>query len=227
MRLDETIGWFIDSLYKLRDSSTIVFALTGDHGASPIPELARARGQATGNEGLRVNIRDVVHAVRDGLARASVDSMAFIADPPLFGINRAALAGKLNADSVLNAFAKAIKQVPGVARADRIADMRKADFADDFVARRFAHQVPEGYPLELAVTLTRYSYWGTFFIVSTHGSPYNQDAHVPIIFYGPWVKPGRYADFVRTVDIAPTLAQILGVKPSEKLDGFVLMKALK
>ena len=43
LRLDETLGWFIDSLYKLRDSSTIAIALTGDHGMSPIPELARAR----------------------------------------------------------------------------------------------------------------------------------------------------------------------------------------
>jgi hypothetical protein len=29
------------------------------------------------------------------------------------------------------------------------------------------------------------------------------------------------------VDIAPTLAQLLGVKPSEKLDGLVLMQAVK
>ena len=228
MRLDETIGWFIDSLFKLRDSTTIIFALTGDHGASPIPELARARGQATGNEGLRVNIRDALHAVRQGLVDAHADSAALIADPPLFGVNREALtAAKLNPDSVLDAFAKAVRQVPGVARADWIKNLRKADFADDFVARRFAHQIPEGYPLELAVTLTHYSYWGNSFITSTHGSPYNQDASVPIIFYGPWVKAGRYSTFARTVDIAPTLAQILGVKPSEKLDGLVLMQALK
>jgi predicted AlkP superfamily pyrophosphatase or phosphodiesterase len=228
MRLDETIGWFIDSLFKLRDPSTVVFALTGDHGASPIPELARARGQATGDEGLRVNVREAIHAVRQGLADAHVDSMAFIAEAPLFGVDRAALtAARLNADSVIGAFAKAVRQVQGVARADLIANLRKADPATDFVARRYAHQIPEGYPLELAVTLTRYSYWGNSFITSTHGSPYDQDAHVPIIFYGPWVKPGRYTTFARTVDIAPTLAQILGVKPSEKLDGLVLLHALK
>ena len=49
LRLDETIGWFIDSLYELRDSASIVIALTGDHGVSPIPELAREQGDATGN----------------------------------------------------------------------------------------------------------------------------------------------------------------------------------
>src|SRR5689334_16957377 len=32
LRLDETLGWFIDSLYKLRDSASVVIAMTGDHG---------------------------------------------------------------------------------------------------------------------------------------------------------------------------------------------------
>ena len=58
-------------------------------------------------------------------------------------------------------------------------------------------------------------------------APYDYDSNVPIIFYGPEFKPGRYADFVRTVDIAPTLAAAAGVKPSEKLDGVVLTKAMK
>jgi arylsulfatase A-like enzyme len=58
--------------------------------------------------------------------------------------------------------------------------------------------------------------------VATHGSPYDQDAWVPIIFYGPWVKPGKYSAFVRTVDMAPTLAAIARVTPLEPLDGAIL-----
>ena len=50
---------------------------------------------------------------------------------------------------------------------------------------------------------------------------------MPIIFYGPQFKPGRYQEFTRTVDIAPTLAWVLGVAPTERLDGHVLRAALK
>jgi predicted AlkP superfamily pyrophosphatase or phosphodiesterase len=225
LRLDRTIGWFLDSLYRLRDSSSIVIALTADHGVQPIPELARQRGEATGDQGMRVDLRSHVRAVRAGLARAGVDSMAFFSDGEVVGLNRAALApARLNADSILDAFATAVKQVRGVARVDRMSAIRKADFALDPIARRWSHQLPENAPIDLAITLTQYSYWGN--IPATHGSPYDQDAHVPIIFYGPWAKPGRYTEFARTVDIAPTLAAMIGITPTEKLDGVVLMRAV-
>jgi arylsulfatase A-like enzyme len=50
---------------------------------------------------------------------------------------------------------------------------------------------------------------------------------VPLIFYGAGVRPGRHDEFVRTVDIAPTLAAIAGVAPMERLDGVVLRAALR
>jgi len=225
LRLDETIGWFVDSLYKLRDSSSIVIALTGDHGVSPIPELARERGQATGDQGLRVSLRQQVDQVREGLRTANVDPDAFIYDGELVGLDRAALAkAKLNADSLLSSFSRAARQVPGVARVDRMTAIRQADLALDPIARRWAHQIPDNLGVELVITLTRYSYWGT--IVATHGSPYDQDASVPIVFYGAGVKPGRYILSASTVDIAPTLAAILAVKPLEKLDGRALIDAI-
>ena len=45
---------------------------------------------------------------------------------------------KLNADSILNAFAAAAKQVRGVARVDRMSAIRRADFAIDNIARRWS-----------------------------------------------------------------------------------------
>ena len=47
---------------------------------------------------------------------------------------------------------------------------------------------------------------------TTHGSPYNYDTHVPMLFYGQGVKPGRYDDEFYITDIAPTLAAILRVE---------------
>ena len=46
LRVDRAVGVLIDSLYKLRDSSTIVFALTADHGVTQMPELAEQHGDS-------------------------------------------------------------------------------------------------------------------------------------------------------------------------------------
>lgn len=226
IRLDQTLGWFLDSLYKLRDPSTVMLVLTADHGVSPIPELARDRGQATGDEGMRVSLREVVALVRRYVQEKGGDSTMMEYDAPTFGVDAVRLrkAG-VNPDSVLELFTRLAKSVRGVARVDRMATLRKANFNRDPIARRWTHQIPEGEPVDLVVTLTRYSYWGT--PVATHGSPYDQDASVPIIFYGPWVKPGQYGDFVRTVDIGVTLAAIAGVKPTQAVDGVVLTKAIR
>jgi arylsulfatase A-like enzyme len=57
-------------------------------------------------------------------------------------------------------------------------------------------------------------YWmfGSSSNVATHGSPYEYDNHVPMLLWGPrWVKPATVADRVEVVDLAPTLARMLGV----------------
>src|SRR5215218_8102962 len=43
LRLDRGFGTCISALFRLRDWSTIVFALTGDHGVTSFPELAAQR----------------------------------------------------------------------------------------------------------------------------------------------------------------------------------------
>jgi predicted AlkP superfamily pyrophosphatase or phosphodiesterase len=227
LRLDETLGWFIDSLYKLRDSASIVIALTADHGVSPIPELARERGEATGDQGLRVDLSQHVNDARARMQAAGVNPEALLFDNELVGIDRKEFAkSKLNPDSVLSVFANAARKVQGVARVDLMADVRKADPNADPIARRWKHQVPLNFNVEMVITLTRYTYWGSG-SGATHGSPYDQDAFVPILFYGAGINTGKFTTFARTVDMAPTLAALLNVKPTEKLDGVVLTEAIR
>ena len=115
------------------------------------------------------------------------------------------------------------RNVPGVLRVDRFHRML-ADSASDPIARRWSHQFPATARIELVVTLAPGSTWGGN--VASHGSPHAYDSHVPMIIAGAGVRRGRYDDFVRTVDLAPTLAALIGVRPSEQLDGVVLRAVL-
>ncbi len=56
--------------------------------------------------------------------------------------------------------------------------------------------------------------------VATHGSPYAYDTHVPILGYGPrWIGRGRVDARVEVVDIAPTLAKLLGIDAPAASEG--------
>ena len=51
----------------------------------------------------------------------------------------------------------------------------------------------------------------TRYYVSTHGSPWDYDRRVPILFWRRSMAPAAPQDAVETVDIMPTLAAMLGV----------------
>ena len=62
---------------------------------------------------------------------------------------------------------------------------------------------------------------------TTHFSPYSYDRHVPLAFYGAAFAPGTYRGHVEPVDLAPTLASILGVNQPSASIGHVLTEALR
>lgn len=65
--------------------------------------------------------------------------------------------------------------------------------------------------------------WGSRGIGAIHGSPYAFDSQVPILLYGPaWIGKGRIDKPVEVVDIAPTLAALLGIAPPPTSEGHVL-----
>jgi hypothetical protein len=57
---------------------------------------------------------------------------------------------------------------------------------------------------------------------STHGSPYNYDTHVPLLWFGVGVTPGIRTERVGVDDLAPTLAHILGISAPPQSQGRIL-----
>jgi arylsulfatase A-like enzyme len=226
LRLDRSLGVFFDSLFKLRDQRRIVIALTGDHGMSPLPAIKSTL--YPNHDAKTVAVAPTFRAFRHRLAEAGVDSDAVEMEEAMVVLVKPDAFAKrhMNADSAIASFGDDVMKIPGVLRADMLPALAKADTVHDYIARRWLHMVPPNSVVRMVITLTPYSYWAPG-NQPTHGSPHNDDAHVPVLFYGDGVKPGKYTDFVRVVDMAPTLAALVGVKPLEKLDGHVLKEAIR
>jgi len=161
------------------------------------------------------------------LAARGVDTAALRFAEGMLFVDRAAFArAHVDVDSVLWRFADDARKVPGVGRVDFVRSLAQADTVRDAVARRWIHMLSPELPVELVVSLEPFAYWaGT--PNATHGTPNDEDAHVPLLFWGHGVRAGHYDEFARVVDIAPTLAHVLGIPPLERLDGHVLSRALR
>jgi predicted AlkP superfamily pyrophosphatase or phosphodiesterase len=80
----------------------------------------------------------------------------------------------------------------------------------------YVMMVPQAYQMELLNG-----------IQTTHFSPWSYDRHVPLGFFGAEFVPGVYREPAAPVDIAVTLASLLGVNHPSAAVGRVLVEALK
>jgi hypothetical protein len=224
LRLDHSLGAFIDSLYKLRDSSTIVFALTADHGVTSYPELVAKRAGRPAPP--RYDLRPAIVGLRSALRVNHVDTTAVTIDGPIVYVDRAAFTtAHVDPEPILRRFADAVRTGPAIARVDWMRDLARRDTVRDAVSRRWLHQIPPDAPVEIVITPVPGAYAAEA-TIAEHGLPYDDDAHVPVIFYGPWFRAARFGERALVADMAPTLARVIGVPPTERLDGHVLTQAI-
>src|SRR4051812_20513539 len=145
LRLDRSLGAFIDSLYKLRDSSTIVFALTADHGVTSFPELVAKR--AGKKAPVRFDVKPAIAEMHASLRVAGVDTNAITFDGAAAYVYRSAFVGtKGNADQILAKLAARLRATPGMARADLVRDLARRDTTKDAITRRWLHMLPPDVP---------------------------------------------------------------------------------
>ena len=61
---------------------------------------------------------------------------------------------------------------------------------------------------------------------TTHGSGYNYDTHVPLLFYGNGIQSGKTYNRTSVTDIAPTISALLGIAFPSGATGSVIEKVI-
>jgi len=86
---------------------------------------------------------------------------------------------------------------------------------------RWRRSIPSDFPWLAAASLAPGYIWSFSPNATTHGTTNVDDVRVPILFMGPGLMPGKHQR-ARTVDIGPTIAALLGIRPTEAVEGRVL-----
>jgi predicted AlkP superfamily pyrophosphatase or phosphodiesterase len=203
--------------------------LTADHGVAPIPEIVNALNPTAG--ALRLDEAVVRAAVEDALAarfgkRADGRAWVVYHDAPYFYFDEAALAAAGADLAAAEAVAAAaVLKVPGVAVAYTRSELRRqqaAGVATDITLAFHAERGGNVYYVRAPFVLEDDDSDGT-----THGTPWNYDRRVPILWYGAGIAPGLQHGAADVRDIAPTLAWLLRVAPPPAATGRVLAEVLR
>jgi predicted AlkP superfamily pyrophosphatase or phosphodiesterase len=220
LRLDRWLGGFLDSLARLVPAQRTVFVLTGDHGVTSFPEYtAMVKHKPAGRVSLDGLTKQTAAALSD---RFEMDfGFEFNGNGLLIADTAAMHARGLSVDSLVNALVAQVRRGPGVATVYTPRTLAEAP-ATDVNAMRWRHAIPKEIPWLFCTVLKPGFVWSSGKLSAEHGTMSEESVNVPIAFWGAGVVPRTSMYKARTVDIAPTLAAFLGVRPTEPLDGRML-----
>ena len=221
MQLDTSLGALVQRLDDRVGRDRYVLALTGDHGAAPIPE------QVQGGRLVTEDIQQVAENVL--VARWGAPASGRYVDTVAVGHVYLApgVFDRLRGErETLRAVQQAILAMPGVARVLR-AD-RLSLSSEDQATRAAAYGYYPGRSGDLIVVPKRY--WILELRADSdateHGTMYSYDRRVPLFLLGNGIRRGHFPARVSPADVAPTLAFLAGV-PLPSAEGRVLREALK
>ena len=222
--LDVQVGRILAALDA--NGAPYAVVLTADHGGLDVPERAASRGAPEAAR-VAINLADI--------AKPVVEAFKLDIDPKLL------LAGAVQGDVYLNtAVPPALR--PQVLAAVKARFLALPQVAEVLTADEIAHVSAPQPPVEewTLADRARASFdrprSGDLLVflkprtialgiraggnTATHGSPWDYDRRVPILFWYPGAVPHEMPLSVETVDILPTLAPLVGLAvPAAEIDG--------
>jgi predicted AlkP superfamily pyrophosphatase or phosphodiesterase len=219
-RLDKTLGELFDHLDQTVGKDEYTVALTADHGVTPIPESLALEGKDAG----RINANDLVARVERVLTPVlgPGNHLASLAFTDLYF--KPDVWEKLRGDrKTLDAVMRAIRGAPGIMAVFRGDELPNKRDSKNNVERAAALSYFPGRSGDLIIAPKpgwMYATAGT-----THGTSNPDDQRVPIFFMGHGIEHGEYSDAITPADIAPTLAELIGID-MPKAEGHVLTRVL-
>lgn len=208
LRLDRELEKFLDHLDQKYGKGEYLVFLTSDHGVAEIVEYMESENIPAG----RLNNRFILTQLK-GFTNEKFGEGEWISrvtNEQIY-INRD-LARETGQDleSIQKALAEFALSFEGVKEAYTASDLKRMNYTlgrTHLLQMGFNHKASGDVALILEPGWISSTWAGT-----THGTGFNYDTHVPVIFYGWNIAKGESSEYYTITDIAPTLSMLLNIR---------------
>jgi len=224
LRLDLLLGRLFEQIDSSVGLDNTVIVLSADHGSRHLVEIMQMQGLAA----RRVAPKQIENVVVAALAKRypGVDLISHFATD-IYLNEDAVRRNKLNWEEVEKTAAEAILSTGFFERVYTREDLSSTGRAsDDPYLELFRKAFYQPRSPHLNVLPKQEIYVNAAAGGTGHGTAYDFDRHVPVVFMGRDIKPGRYTGESGPEDIAPTLAHVLRLEFPREEDSRPLLEML-
>ncbi len=225
LKVDDYLMAFIEELDSISGLENVLFVLTSDHGGLPLPEHWTHIQNKVGGR-----VDEEFYLATRGKAYALIDSLygnhdfihrqgsSYYYD---FDMMDSMQVQPATIDSILQTY---MESVTGIHRLYTKQELLNADASDFRKARLKNFMHPELSPDLYTLVEEGWLFRNPF--GTSHSTPYEYDSHVPLIFSSANIQAQTLSDSVATIDLAPTIGDLLGVESLNPTDGVSLIGKL-
>jgi predicted AlkP superfamily pyrophosphatase or phosphodiesterase len=207
LRLDKDLANFLTFLDSYLGKDNVLIFLTADHGVAEVPAYAQMNKIPAGvfsTDDAMTKLKDVFQKTfgTDNLISALMNQEIYFNDSVIED-------KKISERQLMNVVTETLMKMNGVANV-----IRTEGVIDDLIPDNLQHILRNSFNPQRS---------GDLYIIfnpgwfedrtkgTTHGTFYNYDLHVPLLWYGWKIKNGSTSAPVESTDIAPTIAALLKI----------------
>lgn len=207
LRLDLELQDLFSQLDKQIGKNKYVVFLTADHGACDVPHYLAENRIPSGY----IDEDKLEQAVKDFCTEEFGNPIVLhFINNQLYLDEAYLLKNKISIAAVEERIIQFLLSYPGVAEAYPSSALRYGNSAPEL----FRYRAQKGYNYVRSgnVTLAYLPGWLDYVTLgTTHGTSFNYDTHVPVLFYGAGIPKGQSFRRISITDIAPTISTILNI----------------
>jgi len=208
IKLDIQLAQLFASLDKQVGKNNYTVFLTADHAVQHIPAFAKKHHLPGG----LISESAIKKELNELLVKNSLDPK-MISDIGEYYIHfNHDLMDSLHVsqDKLVQLVTNSLEKNPGILQ---VVETRKAAFAA--IPEALRERIVNGYSSQRSGDLfivTKSGYMDGYATGTTHGTLYNNDAHIPLLWYGNGIKKGQINSVNFMTDIAPTISTLLDIQ---------------